>query len=371
MRKFLMIFLIASTIVFSKITVWFSWEGFETFKELVLEFEKETGVKVELYNIRKIGEKLILTARSGFENLPDVVLVKNDSMQFDLFEDLSNLKLEGFSKKSIDAFTLDGKLYAVPFYFDVGGVIFYNKDLIEDPSGKTFEELVDIGKNFKGYGFLVPVYGTSFFQVFQATFGKDPIIGERIDFLDESTKRAMEYLVWLSKELGKSAFGRYGQYATFLKGRAPLFMFGSFMIPAFLGKVNFGIAEVPYVERAKRYLSPYLDFKGFAVVKGRLNDEVLKFLEFVSKSSVQEEFCSKLYKFPAKDDVFKKLAGKDEIFKRLTGYLKYGHPTPTSKLSGVYYSAVRAMLKVFMKGDYKSIDDLLRMAQEFADRETR
>ncbi len=375
MRKniIFLIVTIFTCFVFSNITVWFSWEGYDVFKEMIEDFKKNTGVRVEIYNVRKIDQKLIATLKASKKLLPDIVLLKNDQIAF--FEnelETFNVNLKGISEKSIKAFTIDGKLKAIPFYFDIGGVIFYNPQLIDDPSGKSFEELLELGEKCGGkYGFMIPVYGTSFFQVFQRTFGKREVVGKKPIFTDEATRKALEFLEWILKKTGRISMDRYGQMTAFREGKAPLFMFGSFLIPSFEGHVEYGIVEIPEIERAGKKLVPYLDYKGFAVIKGRMREEVRRFLEFVISKSVQREFCKRLFKFPVYDDVMRELSNENEIFKRLKGYVVNGEPTPTSKLSGIYYQAVKGMLGLLIRGDYKNLDELIEKAQNFVDENVR
>ncbi len=358
-------------LAFSKVVVWFSWEGFDLFEEMSKRFEEETGIELEIHNVRKVDQKFALTLKSSPKLLPDVVLFKND--QIGLFEDSLeplSMDLDGISGKALRAFTLDGKLLAVPIYFDVGGVIFYNEDLVEDPSGKSFEELVDLGKG-RGYGFLVPVYGTSFFQIFQRTFGKKDVVGDKPYFLDDSTIEALRFLEWIIRETGKVSMDRYGQMTAFREGKAPLFMFGSFLIPSFEGRLNYGLVRIPVVKSAGRKLVPYLDFKGFAVVEGRMRDEVREFLRYVASKDFQMEFCERLYKLPTREDVQNRLSSKNDTFKRLLEYAKNGEPTPTSRFSGLYYQAVRGILGLLIRGEYNSLEDLAKKAQDFVDENVR
>ncbi len=324
------------------LTVWFSWEGLDVFKSMIREFSKEAGVRVNVVYIPKNTYEKLSMAWKAKAGVPDLVLLKNDEMGkvAGILETLKSPK--NLTEKSLRSFTLKGKLLGIPIYSDIGGVFFYRGNV---PDAKSVEDLVRIFKNEKN-ALMIPIYGRYYFQIFQRAFGKDTDLYLR----DESTERAVEYILWLRKEVpylpkdGRSAIG------LFMKGDAKVLMFGSFLIPKFLKKhLDFGIMNPPFLEKARNFISPNLDYKGFAVVKGHLNSDVEKFLEFVSSEKFQEEFCKKLYKIPTNEKAMEKLS-KDPIFEKLEAYEKYGKPTPTDPNSWRYYEAVNAILRLMMRG---------------------
>lgn len=323
-------------------TIWFSWEGLDAFKSLVKEFSKETGIRVDVVYIPKNAyEKLSMAWKAG-AGVPDLVLLKNDelgkvSYMLERLERSDNL-----TEKSLEAFTLNGGLLGIPVYSDIGGVFFYRGNA---PNARSIEDLVKIFKDEKN-ALMLPIYGRYYFQVFQRAFGKNTDLYLK----DESTKRAIEYILWLRKEVpylpkdGRSAIG------LFMKGEAKVLMFGSFLIPKFLSKhIDFGIMNPPLVEKARNRISPNIDYKGFVVVKGHLNSNVKKFLEFISSKEFQEKFCEKLYKLPTNEKAAKALS-EDPIFGKLKEYEKYGKPTPSDPNSWRYYEAINAILKLIMRG---------------------
>ena len=324
------------------LTVWFSWEGLDVFKSLVKEFSNESGIKIDVVYVPKNSSEKLSMAWKAKAGVPDVVLLKNDELG-KVSNILETLEKPGnITEKSLEAFTLDGKLLGIPIYSDIGGVFFYRG---KAPKAKSIEDLVKLFKDEKN-ALMIPIYGKYYFQVFQRAFGKET----DLKLKDESTKKAIEYILWLKKEVpylprdGRSAIG------LFMKGDAKVLMFGSFLIPKFLKKhLDFGIMNTPFLEKAGNFISPNLDYKGFVVVKGHLSDDVKKFLKFVSSERFQEKFCKNLYKLPTNEKAVEILS-KDPIFEKLREYEKYGKPTPTDPDSWRYYEAVNAILRLMMRG---------------------
>lgn len=366
MRKFVLVSLLSMAILsFSVVKVWFSWEGYDEFKAYLEEIAREKGVNVKVEYVRKIDEKLFVLMKAGRLYLPDIIMIKNDKLFIfkDLFEDLSSLVSKGeLLEKSVDAFKVRGRILALPFYFDVEGVIIYNKDIFADPGKVSFEKLVKLSKKSDTmYSFLVPIYGTYYFQIFQRAFGKEKV---DLNFDDEATLKAFEFLKRLKSELPNIPEDRRGLVSAFMRKEAPLIMFGGFMIPKFISKgINVGIVLPPVFEESGRVLSANLDFKGFAVTKGNLRDEVKVILRILQSYELQKNFCKKFYKFPANEKAFEDLKNYSEIFKRMYVYYIHGYPTPGFEKVNVYYEAVTTALKALIKGE-KDPERLAGIAEE-------
>ncbi|MCD6449006.1 MAG: extracellular solute-binding protein [Thermotogaceae bacterium] len=353
---------------FSAIKVWFSWEGEDLFRSLAEEFEKETGIKVEVSYVRETEKKLMTTARASSKFLPDLVLIKSDNLMsvIDYLQPVSGDYLLRLSDKSKEAFTYEGRVYALPFYFDVGGVILYNKDIINIPANPTFEELVEIANNAGlKRGFLVPIYGTYFYLVFYRTFNHNRfVLDKNFTFKDEATRKTLNFYIKLFHEIKNLPLDRKGLTSAFMRGESGIVMIGSFMIPVMKEKnINVDIVDVPYIETAGEYLSANLDYKGFVVPRGKLSEEVKKFLEFLSRESIQEEFCRKMYKFPSNKVAFETLKSYDKMFEKIYEYSKYARPLPVTKLTAPFYEAVRTMLSGLTSGE-ENIEKLTDAAEK-------
>ena len=364
----LAVLLLMVALSFSTIRVWFSWEGEDEFRKIVKEFTRETAIKVEVNYIRKTEEKFITTARSSSRFLPDLVLVQSSSLPYieDYLQPLSENFLSKLSDKSKKAFTYKGEIYALPFYFDIGGVILYNKDIVNPPKGASFEQLVKMANYAKTKrGFLVPIYGSYFYTIFYRSFNHYQLtLDKSFTFKDEATKKTLKFCIKLFHKIRGLPLDREGLTAAFMRGESGMMMIGSFIIPVVKRKkIKVGIADVPYIEAAKGYLSANLDYKGFVVPKGRLSNEVKKFLEFLSRRSVQEKFCKGLYKFPSNEKAFEALKDYDEIFAKIYEYSKYAEPLPVSKLTKPFYEAVRTMLSRLISGE-EDIDRLTDAAEK-------
>lgn len=120
-----------------------TWEGYVTDK-LISEFEKETGIKVEVTYISDNNEmfsKLRATGGTGYDIVsPTSILVKMPQKEFGLFQpiDLSRLKILDnldpvlFNTVKKHA-TIDGKLYALPYVWGTVGVLVNTKYIKKDP----------------------------------------------------------------------------------------------------------------------------------------------------------------------------------------------------------------------------------------------
>ncbi|MQA04862.1 MAG: extracellular solute-binding protein [Streptosporangiales bacterium] len=130
--------------------------------EHVPEFEKETGLKVNLqqYAQEQARDKTFVSLSSQSSDL-DVfnVLPSNEGFKWraaNLFEDLDDdlkkssddYEADGFTKSMLDASRLDGQLVGIPVNVE-GPVVFYRKDLlkkydVEVPT--SIDELIAAGK---------------------------------------------------------------------------------------------------------------------------------------------------------------------------------------------------------------------------------
>jgi len=129
----------------------------ETIKELLPEFEAQTGMKVEIQGFAEdqLSQKLSvqLTTRASD---PDVFMTRplQEGRQFYkngwyepldgyVEKDKAEIDFEDFSKSALDTTTVDGKLLSIPIISEQE-VLYYRKDLLEKANlqvPKTLDEL--------------------------------------------------------------------------------------------------------------------------------------------------------------------------------------------------------------------------------------
>lgn len=122
-------------------------EGYEieAIQEYTAEFEKATGIKVQLevYDEPTARQKLVLDATSktgtyditsaSFWNLPEYVTAGWLTPLDDHLSEAKDkwLHPEDLPKGAMEAMTVDGQLYALPHTI-IGGMFFYRKDVFEE-----------------------------------------------------------------------------------------------------------------------------------------------------------------------------------------------------------------------------------------------
>lgn len=142
-------------------------EGYEiqAIQEFVPEFEKATGIKVdiEVYDEPTARQKLVLDATSktgtyditsaSFWNLPEYVTA-GWLQPLDEYEAKARdawLKPEDLPKGAIESMTVDGKLYALPHTI-IGGMFFYRKDVFDElglKAPQTTDDILAAAKTIK------------------------------------------------------------------------------------------------------------------------------------------------------------------------------------------------------------------------------
>ena len=127
-------------------------------EDVINNFEtKNPDIKVNFLHVpQNYFQKMHLLFASNTE--PDVIFINNQYLPLyaSRLEELTDYDTKDFYEQSIDAMSIDGKLYAVPR--DVSNFVFYyNKDLIKDNLSSNwtfsdFERILNGIKNEKCYG---------------------------------------------------------------------------------------------------------------------------------------------------------------------------------------------------------------------------
>lgn len=368
-----------------QIDVWFSWEGEEPFLNIADNFHKlYPEISLRVHYVPKIIEKMLTVYKAGGD-LPDIVLVKNDSLgvffNMGIVESVSqvmNYLKTRLNDSALEAFQIQGEFYAVPFYFDTQ-VVFYNPALLEKgninlPSGEyTFEDILEDAAKLNQLG---GVYGLSFnpysgywFPAFHYAYGKENLIEHgQVILDDEATRRTLNALDRVLNEMAVcEPFEKNAMITLFKEGKIGFMFFGTFIIPDFKKNgVEFGVLPYPRVEETNRYLTPALDYKGFAVLKGKLRPSVALFLEYLTRENVQREFCIPLRKFPCNKNLIENIATTDSVYKAAYLSSLRGKPLPSDPLFERYQKAVVAMTQLYLQHK-ASLEEVCKNAQKYVE----
>lgn len=381
MKRFLtfIVLIMISVYAFAtvNVTVWFSWEGQKEFESLVNDFNASQSLyHVNFVYIPNMTQKIEISLSAGTQ-LPDVALVRNDVIGMlanaHVITPISTVEtLPAFSQ----SFELNGRLYAYPYYADLQ-VIYINKNIYDktipyDWTLKKFEEVATYIKD-KGYiGISMNSFSSYFFNSFYAAFngGKIPLKDGIPIVNNVGTKRAFEFYndIFNVKKIAVS-YDKSALIQSFKSGRAGMLMQGSFLIPDFLSsKLNFVILPYPNLDDGTP-IPPTFDAKGFVVFKD--NEAVKAFINYITQTSNEVQFCKSTYKLPANLGAINELANSNDFFKVMDLSASKALILPTTTIFNEAYSnAITTALQLYLTGQI-SLDSSLKKAQEYIDSEVK
>lgn len=273
------------TVTFSS---WGSVTEVKILKKVISDFEKENpDIKINFLHIpQNYFQKIHLLFASNTS--PDVLFVNNLYLPIyaDKLEDLSGIvNKDEFYKEGIQAFSVGGKLLAVPR--DISEfVIYYNKDFVtREP--KTFSELDSFIKKFR----TKKRFGISY---------------ERDLFYAEP------YILTMGKEEGikyyKSLEGRYApspadagsltQAQMFLDKKLVFYISGRWMYPKLCESADFSFGIIPFRGKV------YSDASGWAISKNtKHKTSAEKFVKYISSENSIKYFASTGLIVPSRKNV--------------------------------------------------------------------
>ncbi len=377
-RTFVLVGVMLLVTIFSfatTLTVWFSWEGQKDFQSIVNEFNRShPNIKVNLVYVPNMIQKLRITLSTG-EGFPDLALVRNNDIG--LLVDakaiipIKNVKTTPSFYKS---FLINNVEYAYPYYADVQ-VVYVNKTLLNDigmslPSTDwTLSDLENMASSFKKSGHIGIVFQNNspyFFNPFNAAFN-----GGNIPQKDgiplantKGTLKAAQLFNYLFNE--KKIAVSYKKMAfinAFKSGRSGMMMMGSFLIPDFLNsKLDFSIVPYPSLDNGSP-IPPVFDSKGFVFFKKSRAAE--NFIDYITSTKIEEEFCKQNYKLPANEKAMLALKRSDELFKVMSLSAEKALILPTSKVfKEAYGKAISTALSLYLN-DKVPLEEAFSKAQEY------
>ena len=258
--------------------------------EIIKEYEKENPeVRINFIHIpQNYFQKIHLLFASN--QAPDVIFINNLylPLYYSKLEALNDIvNIQDFNSKSIEAMSIDGKLYAVPR--DISTLVFYrNKNLVKTKP-QNLDELIPAIKDVKPYGvsFEKDIY-----------FMLPYVLTMKEDFLNPQK----------SAEFYKSLEGKYAPTASqvgsltlaqmFLQGKIGLYLSGRWMYPKIKESADFDWDVIPFCG-----IVP-LDASGWAIFKdSKHKEQAEKFLQFLSSQKSIEYFNATGLIVSARNDV--------------------------------------------------------------------
>ncbi len=134
------------------LVLWVDAQKAPVFQKVADDFLAKYNVKldIQITSFGQIRDKFQTAAPTG--NAADIIIVPHDQGAVLVANgliaplDLGNKK-DSFLKSALDAFTIDGKLYGMPYVIE-NVALFYNKNLVTELP-KTWEELMAMGKKLQ------------------------------------------------------------------------------------------------------------------------------------------------------------------------------------------------------------------------------
>ena len=286
-----------------KFSAWGSQSEIALLTPLIKEFEQQNpDIKVEFLHIpQNYFQKLHLLFASNLA--PDVVFINNyyapKYVKYGLLEDLTPfIKPELFFKKSLDCFTFDNKIYALPR--DVSNfVVYYNKNLFDKynipypDNNWTIKDFVSISKQFKIKS-NAEVFGTGYetdiFYVMPFLYSNGASVlskdGKQTEINKENAVAAIDLYAALANQYNvapkKSQSASRTMAQMFLQQKTAMHISGRWLVPKYRQEANFNWDIINFPKGSHGSVVN-IDASGYALAKSsKHKKEALKFIDFIS-----------------------------------------------------------------------------------------
>ncbi|KUK93517.1 MAG: Extracellular solute-binding protein family 1 [Thermotogales bacterium 46_20] len=352
------------------LTVWVSWEGEDFFRNTATQFESESGIKVDVLFVPRMEEKLQLSLRTG--NLPDICLIKDTqtgnvaasgkavSLSEVFVEDLGS-----FSVDSLQAFSLNDQLYAIPYYADLQ-VAYLNLSLApSDFLSNTYEDysLDDLEPLYSvpaanivpvAWDFMSPYV----FFSFLSGFGDAADSKGMPAFSSEHYRMAVEEVFSLFASGRVERLERQAMVSYFMDGKLAYMIQGSYLANQFEDAgIDFRMLPLPKI--GGNEIPAVIDSKGFVLFNPDSLQEARAFLSFLYARSM--EFSVANYKVPLWVELLPEELDDLEVVMRNTVRMPND-----MRFQQIYSDGMRTVLQVVFAGSM-SIEDALHSAQAYAE----
>ncbi|MDQ0090275.1 arabinogalactan oligomer/maltooligosaccharide transport system substrate-binding protein [Paenibacillus anaericanus] len=336
-----------------KLTIWANESEKEvaSIRHITSLFTAETGIQVEVVpmNAREQSKTFSLDGPAG--KGPDLWWATHNSMGKNVLQglaepyELDEETLKNYSQETINAVTIDGKIYNLPMVVETA-VMYYNKQLLPEKP-ETWKELEGYAATYTNasknqYGFLID--GTNFYytNMFMQgnggyIFGYDKDKGYDIEDIglnnEGSLKGAQLIQSWFAKEyLPKSITGDVMD-GLFKEGKVGAVVSVPASLMNYLDSLgdNLGVATIPTLENGEHSPS-FLGLKGWVLSPYSKNKEwATKLALYMTNQASLEHHFVTAGEVPATQGVLtSELITKDPYFSAVAEQSKYATPTPNN-----------------------------------------
>lgn len=362
----------------NELKIWLNWEGINEIKAEIKRFASFHKLSVNTVEVPRPESKLISVVRARGE-LPDLVMLQSSAVeslvQSRSIQNLDYIHFSDLLDMGRQAFTLDNRLWGMPFYFDTQ-IIFYNKDLIPELSDIewTLEEMESQAEKLKNrniYPMVWNAYSVNWFVPFQIAFGKTDLISLEGEItVDEPySRKALEYIIRLKAEELLVPMERDAMNALFISGKIGMIMSGSYSIPHFESlDLNFGILPFPLNMETGRNLSPLLDFKAFSMTR-QTRSPILarRMLQYLSSPGVQQRFCPEISKLPGRNNILNIPEIDYGYLSILKNTVEAGTVIPPQHVYSIYKNNMWKLLRFALSGKM-SVEETLSQGQKLMEK---
>lgn len=305
-----------------KFSSWGSQSEIALLLPLIRDFEeKNPDIKVDFIHIpQNYFPKIHLLFASNLA--PDVIFMNNYQMpkyvKAGLLEDLTPyIETEKYFSQSLECFTSDGKIYAVPR--DISNlVVYYNKEIfkkygIKEPvSGWTMNELVTISREIKNKsgGEVIPLSyetDTLFWLPYVYSNGAFLLKNDgKLGILDKNFIDSIDFYAALANKYHiapqKSDSASLTMAQLFLQQRLAMHISGRWLVPKYReeAKFDWDILQFP---SGKIGSVVNIDSSGYSLSKNSAHkDEAIKFIQYISSKKSLDKLTQSGLIVPARKD---------------------------------------------------------------------
>lgn len=335
---------------------------------LIKEFESQNpDTKVEFIHIpQNYFQKLHLLFASNLA--PDVVFLNNyyapKYVKAGLLEDLTPyINKKDYFEKSLQGFTFDKKIYAVPR--DVSNlVIYYNKDLFKKynvpypAKNWTMKDYIETAGKLTRDGIKGTSYETDTIFWLPYLFSNGAGIlsddGKKIIIGEENALRALDEYSNLANKYGiapkKSESASLTMAQMFLQEKIAMHLSGRWLVPKYREEAKFDWDIAPFPAGTSGSVVN-IDSSGYAISKNsKHKKEALKFIEFISSKASLDTLTKSGLIVPAR---------KDSAYSK--GFLD---TSLKPKNAQVFLDIIETGKSTPVNGNYQKITDKLNTALE-------
>ena len=373
----------------SEIEIWYTYEGFETIKKRVLDYEiLHPEVDIVLQDQPSSGwlDKYISVAQTG--ESPDIFLAKGswfgELADLEYIEPLTSFltpqKEAEFLPSAIDGLSYENELWGLPLWFD-SILLYYNKDIFDQaelsyPNSSWTDndlvsaavELTDRSEDNEIYGLVWASISPYMWPSFQYGFGHGPLYQDNwIIVNDTASVNAMEFIYDLKYYHRCLFYDDSSNSATqaFIAGKGAMLIYGGWYTPTLDSlEVDYGMEVLPLISSTSERISPMVEVKGWGISKDAKNTSLCyDIVSFLTNKETQEELIQDEKKVPTLLELINSpTVTENLIIKTQINQIKYSQYYPLDPIYNIYSDYMRAALQ-FILVDHEDIQTTLDEAQ--------